>query len=695
MAALMILPWSPSAAQDATQVTSFNQYGVPGLIDTPTAEMAPDATLSFSASNMGDTNRYTLSFQIAPRLSGSFRYSAIHNFASPASVDGSYYDRSFDLRYQVLREGRYAPSVVVGLQDFIGTGLYGAEYIVATKTVSPGLKFTGGLGWGRLGSTDSFATTGNRPAELLGQGGLPTYDRWFRGPVSGFGGVSYSPNARWTFSAEYSTDAYAQETADGRFDRKSPWNFGFDYRLRRGAQLSAYYAYGNEVGIQYSMHTGLKTSPVPGGRETAPLPVSVRPRADIQDLGWTTDNVTQAQKKQSLAGLLESEGLQFEALKLEPRRATLRMKNGRFGATPQAIGRAARAMSRTMPASVEEFVIVPVVNGMAASGVVMRRSDIEALEHAPASAILERTQFRDGYQLAPRAEQGTYPQFTWSIAPYLSFSIFDPDNPVRADAGIAASATYRIAPNLVLSGTVTKKAGGNLDETTRPNNSKLPLVRTTRPRYSREGDPAISNLTLAYYGRPGPNLYSRVTAGYLESMYAGVSTELLWKPVDSRLALGAELNYVKPRDYNQLFGIRSSDTPNGRIPDVNGHISAYYDLGNDYHGQIDVGRYLAGDYGATISIDREFNNGWRVGAYATFTDVAFEDFGEGSFDKGIRISVPMGWALGQPSRNRNDVVIQSLTRDGGARLNVGGRLYEQVRDYHRPVMEKQWGRVWR
>ena len=184
-------------------------------------------------------------------------------------------------------------------------------------------------------------------------------------------------------------------------------------------------------------------------------------------------------------------------------------------------------------------------------------------------------------------------------------------------------------------------------------------------------------------------------------MYGGASAELLWKPVDSRLALGGELNYIQKRDYDQLFGFQemtTTDPVSGitrDIPEVNGHISAYYSFENGFHGQLDVGRYLAGDYGATLSVDREFANGWRVGAYATVTDASADDFGEGSFDKGIRFTIPIGSVIGTPTRRENNLTIQSLTRDGGARLDVQGRLYEKVRDYHQPNVANTWGTFWR
>ena len=148
----------------AEAVPSFNLYGLPGLVDMPTAEMAPDGTLGFTYGRIGDSHRGTMMFQITPKLIGAFRYSGIDQYTGLGEVGGVYYDRSFDLRYQLWNEGAIRPAVAVGLQDFIGTGAYSAEYVVATKTIAPGLKVTGGLGWGRLATHNPVATFGARPS---------------------------------------------------------------------------------------------------------------------------------------------------------------------------------------------------------------------------------------------------------------------------------------------------------------------------------------------------------------------------------------------------------------------------------------------------------------------------------------------------------------------------------------------------
>jgi hypothetical protein len=128
--------------------------------------------LSFSKSLFGPIGRTTLTFQITPRLSGSFRYSATHRWndvyapaSDPTAKFDTYYDRSFDLRYQLTKESPYVPAITVGLQDFIGTGVYAGEYVAATKTFGDKLKLTAGLGWGRYGS---YGAIGATPPPLAG-----------------------------------------------------------------------------------------------------------------------------------------------------------------------------------------------------------------------------------------------------------------------------------------------------------------------------------------------------------------------------------------------------------------------------------------------------------------------------------------------------------------------------------------------
>lgn len=700
---LAVLSGSPVAlAQETAQHPTLNFYGVTGLIDTPTAQSQPDGQLSMTVSHFAGITRSTLSFQILPRVEGSFRYAKFESLNFAGFED--YFDRSFDISLRILDETRYLPAIKVGLQDFVGTGLSSGEYVVATKTFfDDRLSVSGGLGWGRLGSYKSIgAPFGTRPSADGGRGGTFNAKQWFRGPAAPFAGVSFRATDDLTLMAEYSSDAYSIETglSGGRsaaiLDRKSPLNFGLNYRINRAVNVGAYYMYGSTLGVNFTVSLNPYDPPVRGSRDVAPTPVVSRPARSQDPAAWAEEWAllpdANRQLIARLSPLLEPQGVIVESLASSGNSVDVRVRNTHFDAGAQLVGRVARALSATMPRSVETFRIVPSLDGMAASAVVIRRTDIEALENAPdgAAQLLAVTGVADA---ARRPEGDTlnpdlFPRFDWSLGPYLRNSYFDPSNPFRFEVGARLKGSFEPVPGLVFSGSVTKKVAGNIDKSTRKPGSRLPGVRTDAYYYDKQGDPGLETLTAAYYFRPGENLYGRVTVGYLERMFGGVSGEVLWKPVNSRLAIGGELNYVKQRDYDLMFGFRDYDV-------VTGHVSAYYQFDNGFHAQLDVGRYLAGDIGATLSIDRQFRNGWSVGAFATVTDVSADDFGEGSFDKGIRLSIPVSWFLGTPTTYKLGATVRPVTRDGGARLAVGGRLYERVRGYHRPVLENQWGRVWR
>ncbi|GGG78780.1 hypothetical protein GCM10011415_29750 [Salipiger pallidus] len=698
---LLVLCGTTAGAQS---VPGTNSYGLPGLIDMPNARAMPDGTISLTYGRIGETARNTLTFQITPRLTGAFRYSGIGDFNHPDSVDGVYFDRSFDLRFLLWGEGRIRPAVAIGLQDFIGTGIYAGEYIVATKTITPEITVTGGLGWGRLGSYNTLSTISTRPSfnPDNDEGGNLGYDQWFRGEVAPFAGISWRPTEKLSFSLEYSSDDYQQEIDRGGFEHNSPINIGATYRVNDDLQVSAAYVYGSTFGLTATYTLNPKTIGVPGGLETGGLPVSPREPENLRDLGWANDlESAEASVRQRLVTNLEREDLRVEGFSLRPRSATLRMSNPTYPATAQALGRAARVMTRVLPASVEEFVIIPTGNGVPMSAVTMRRSDLEALENDAAVEMLARTSITDAYGKAPADDTGIYPRFIWSLTPYYDYSTFDPESPLRLDLGGKLEGTLELASNLSVTGSIKKRVIGNVGDIERVDPSELPRVRTDFPSYAREGDPSIDRLTLDYFGRPGTNLYSRLSVGYLEQMYAGASAEVLWKPVDSRLAIGAELNFVRRREFDGLLGVTDNVTTDPvtgierAFPDFNGHVSAYYDIGNGFHGQLDVGRYLAGDNGATLTVHREFVNGWRVGAFATMTDVSSEEFGEGSFDKGIMITLPLTVGLGTPTKTTTTTMLRPVLRDGGARLNVSNRLYDEIREWHEPSVSASWGRFWR
>ncbi|WP_170429852.1 YjbH domain-containing protein [Ruegeria arenilitoris] len=679
-------------ATGLAQAQSVSTYGTPGLIEIPTAEMFDDGELVFTAAGLRNTGRATMTFQLLPWVHGSFRYSVLNDFQGPGAT---LYDRSFDVHFRLREESRNGPAIVMGLRDFGGTGVYAAEYFVATKTFRDRFKLTGGIGWGRMAGRGAFSNPlgifgsrfDTRPASNSnGQGGELEFGNWFRGDAALFGGASWQYNDRLTFLAEYSPDLYTQESDGGIFKVKTPINVGAQYRFRNGSQLTASLLYGNSLGLTYSYFVDPRKAVTPGGQGSAPPPLL--PRSQVAAATTPADSDAIRTRMQSA---LNQEGLRLVYLSETGDTVRIGVENNRYGQAAQALGRTARVLANEQPPQAEHFDIALMSNGVPLSAVRVNRDDLYDLEHDPDNTwrSFARAQISDTLPLVQGGVlTDAFPHFSYSFGPYLNFSFFDPDDPLRYEVGVALELDYTVTPGLTFSTGLRQPILSTLDDSTRPSDSTLPRVRSDWNIYARESNLRIEHMTGEYMWRPGENLYARTTLGYLETMFGGLSTELLWYPTNSRLALGAEANYVVQRDFDVLFGFQDYNV-------FTGHVSAYYDLPGDYHAQVDVGRYLAGDYGATFTLDREFNNGFKVGAFFTLTNVSSEEFGEGSFDKGIRLEIPISWMTGRPSRNKIAQTIRPVLRDGGARLNVRNRLYGVTREARAQDLSRSWARFWR
>jgi hypothetical protein len=808
VAAALVIPALPRAEEPVPPPQpSVNLFGMTGLIDTPTAEMQPDAQITVTSSFFGGYLRNTISAQILPGVEAAFRYSVLEDMLA-TSEGPTLYDRSFDVKLRLIEENPKWPSVVLGLQDFLGTGVYSGEYIAATKTFLDGdLKLTGGAGWGRFAGTNGvnnpFCRGVNRFCDrgaASGLGGEVDFGQFFSGEEMGFfGGIEWqTPVKGLSVKAEYSDDPYTREESLGSFQQEIPFNFGIEYRPYEGVELGTYYMYGSEFGVRLSLSanpfrplaeidgenaprpviaraqpgkraerslfgevrallggesattefaaSGITSVEIETGADgvrwaRANLPVSagydcpseealaidaeygvvdavsfhhpdgklvctvaLRPagqrairqavRASAEyPTGWHDNDAKRREIVEKLVAELDADRIGLFGIMLEPERVTVYIENAKFRSIPRSIGRTARALTATMPASVELFEIVPVEGSMPVISVALRRSALEDQVERPdaARSAWLSAKVSDAAPGRWRETEGTlgqFPRFTWAINPAVPVNLFDPASPVRFDISVVAEGGIEFLPGLSVNGAVSKRIVGTLDENDADNNSELPHVRSDIARYQSEGDPALSRLTADYVTKLDGDLYGRVSAGLLERMYGGISGELLWKPAGQSWGIGGELNYVQQRSFNQLFSFQSYNV-------VTGHASVYWDTG--WYGissQVDAGRYLAGDYGATFSLKRRFANGWEVGGFFTLTDVPFSEFGEGSFDKGLFLTVPFNWFLPFESRSEFSSVLRPLTRDGGQRLEVSNRLYPIVEDMDRAGLRDNWGSFW-
>ena len=189
------------AASDAQRVSAGN-FGLPGIIDLPTARRFPDGELVVTQQLHKSLARSGISFQALPRVGVSFRYTG-HGINGGEAYGRVNHDRSFDAHISVLDEGKYLPAISIGLRDFIGTGWYSSEYIVGTKSIG-NLELTAGLGFGRLAGRNSFSNPlgalssrfDQRDGNAVGRGGTLGTINWFQGDASAFYGIQYHINEK-------------------------------------------------------------------------------------------------------------------------------------------------------------------------------------------------------------------------------------------------------------------------------------------------------------------------------------------------------------------------------------------------------------------------------------------------------------------------------------------------------------------
>ncbi len=115
---------------------SQSDFGGVGLLQTPTARMAREG-MSLNYRDNDQYRYYSASVQLFPWLETTLRYTDVRTkkYSSVESFSGdqTYKDKAFDVKLRLWEESYWMPQVAVGARDIGGTGLFDAEYIVASK----------------------------------------------------------------------------------------------------------------------------------------------------------------------------------------------------------------------------------------------------------------------------------------------------------------------------------------------------------------------------------------------------------------------------------------------------------------------------------------------------------------------------------------------------------------------------------
>jgi len=620
---------------DSFSFNTLNNHGSVGLINSPTARFYDASSYGVLFYSGDPDKKITLSAYPYDWLETSVFYSEVSCNDYKGSLKNfecgrSFKDKGFNIKLRIKEEGKF-PALAIGLNDMAGTGFYSSEYIVASYGIN-NIDFHLGLGWGNLSNqrrkiknpliyaNSNFA---DRSDGFNYKGGQPETSKYFAGKhASPFFGISYAYNNKLIFQIE--SDAVKTPGMLGYEDPKKSFSYGLKLNHSDKFVSSISFERGNTISLGFNFKNNPSTSNSEYKYESANT-----------NLGNS--------KYEKLISNLEGNGLgvnkiietkEFIGLELT------QFKHSNIELIEEIIRQA----------SLDSNIKKDIVNDYRTANLKVN-NDLDAL--TPNSMLIYQ---RGGKRTFNTSNSLTFRPFLAARESFFNGALLIENN-----------SEYIINDGFFFSSNLKYSLYDNFDELTIPPKDKYPAqVRSDIKNYLNNFSNGIfiGRAQFDYHRTLKQNHHLMMSAGILEEMFNGIGFEYLYFKQDSNYAFGFEIFDVTKRDYEMRFG--TLDYKN-----VTGSANFYYRNYDiiPFDAKVSYGEYLAGDEGVTFELSRSFLNGTKFGVFASFTDVSSEQFGEGSFDKGIFFNIPI-------YGNFINSSWRPLTKDPGAKLNRKHTLHD-------------------
>tara|TARA_X000001036_G_scaffold173351_1_gene164038 strand:+ start:8761 stop:10737 length:1977 start_codon:yes stop_codon:yes gene_type:complete len=630
--------FSCAVLADSFDSNIYNNHGIVGLINTPTARFYDEGVHGITIYGSDVDQKITLTSNPYDWFEASFFYmnteleQTCRQYLDSKTYCQGYKDKGFNVKVRLKEEG-VLPAVAIGLMDFAGTGIYSSEYIVSSYGIGK-LDMHLGLGWGRLSGTnkqlknpfgylrDSFY---DRSGGYSGEGGQLNLSKYFSGQnAAPFYGISYSLKENLFLKIEKDTTLLRDASLEYP-DRKSDFTFGLDYSINDNFTLAVSYERGGYSSFRFIYKNNPKRS---------------TKRYQYQKAQTSQDD----DKYTKLIKNLEENDIGVNKITETSRSLGLDLTqfiHPDLGLIEEIISQAARDAG--INKDIKKDLRIADLRAV---------SEIDETFERNAKTVYERKQTR-----------GIVTSNTIRFRPFLASR-----EEFFKGAILAENDTeFIIKEDLFFNTNIKYSLANNFDDLVFPPEDTFPAqVRSDVKQYLQNMDDKIliGRAQLDYHVTPKTNHHLMFTAGILEDMFSGYGVEYLYFKPDTNYSLGVELFHAKKRDYYWGFG--HLDYENTTFT-ANLYYRNYGTIPFDM--KVSAGEYLAGDIGSTIEFSRTFRSGVKFGAFATFTDVSADEFGEGSFDKGIFFNIPI-------YGNLINYTWRPLTKDPGAKLNRRNTLYD-------------------
>ena len=670
--------------------TSSN-YGYTGLLEMPSARFMDGGALKFGIS-ASYPNEYT--FIVASPFSwfeAGYRYTEIKTAKyGPYAYSGNQTlkDKGFDIKIRVLEESFYLPNVAIGIRDMGGTGLFSGEYLVGSKKFGF-LDLSMGIGWGMLAADSNIRNPlislderfGIRSSELL-QGGVFNLADWFSGERAAlFGGLEYSfPKRGLNLKLEYDTS----NTDKGPLEIKSRFNLGITRPLGEFIDLGLSFERGSQVRFTFVIKGNYGQKGLVPKLETPKnvIPLNSEQKEQV--------NLNKEILYRSLNRGLREESIYIQGATYNDNRLDVVISQVKYRSYPRAAGRAARIASALSPDDVENINIFLMNGDTEVGSIKLNRNEFDKVLNKKSSvsellyrSSLESTTGTPQYKQTEFKPTINFPEVMWSMSPALRHQIGGPEAFYLGQIWWKINSSIVFRRGLSLDTTLGIDLYNNFKDFKNPSISTLPHVRSDIQDYLSQGKNNIARMKLTYIWSPYKDLFAKLDAGILEEMFGGYGGEVYYRPFKSNFSVGLTMHKVKQRGFKQRFKFREYETETG-------HLGLYYDLPQGVHAQLLIGKYLAGDKGATLDLSRRFKTGFTLGIFATKTNLSAEEFGEGSFDKGFYFAIPTDLFYISHEPGFISFGLHPLTKDGGALLKHHNSPYALFGDTSESSLLRDW-----
>ncbi len=632
---------APPARAGDDPFTGPSNYGLTGIFEIPTARVLPENRYRLGVTEVHPYRYYWGTVGLFDRLEVSGRFNEILGYKS-GNTGENLKDKTFDIKLQIVKEGKYLPALAIAISDPHGTRVYAAQSIVASKQIYP-FDFTVGMGNGRLGKKQLPPTEDGWKVELF-----TDPKEWWK-DAQLFGGVQFAPADWIVLAAEYSPVRYERQYNDYAqplyFQEpvRSKVNVGARLKPFRWAEFDISWQRGEEIGVGASLSFDI-------GRPI--LPIHDPPYRE-------PDAVRQDPLADRISAALRATG--FSDIGVDGDDFSLRVdaENDRYFFTPNAIESVVDSIAPMVPSRYEYVRIRIKENGIPVAEFITTTAALEMLREGriPRSRFFELSSFRTELLGAPIRKTSGRRWYDFDAGPAFEGIINDPSHYFSYRFGAYA----RLSLFPWRGGTAVVGAEGYPFNTVDTNVEPLSdAVRSDTALYKDQGV-SLSQLLFEQIGKAEHPVYGRIAAGLLETMYAGADGEVAMPLFRGRLIASVGGSLVRKRSPDDPFDF-VNDTwyktafLGGRlnIPEA--------DIWFDVKG----GRFLAGDYGARFSMSK-FVRGVTLTAWYTVTDTS--DFtdpdNQGYNDKGISVSIPIRLFLGRDSRTAYRISLTPWTRDAG------------------------------